>query len=62
MEQEIYFVAISYPSAYLMPTIVERFDSITDANSYAHLMSRTKNRIYVVLKQKIIWDCTSQEK
>lgn len=62
MEQKIYFVAVSYLSKIFKPTIVEQFDNEADANSYAALMSRTKHRKYVVLKQIAAWDGTSQEK
>ena len=62
MEQTIYFVAVNYSSKIFKPTIVEQFDNEIDANSYAALMSRTKNRKYVVLEQKTEWDGTSQEK
>ena len=62
MEQTIYFVAASYSSEIFKPTIVEQFNNEVDANSYAALMCRTKNRRYVVLEQKTEWDGTSQEK
>lgn len=62
MEQTIYFVAVSYSSEIFKPTIVEQFNNEVDANSYAALMCRTKNRRYVVLEQKTEWDGTSKEK
>lgn len=59
MENKIYYVATGYE--FSNPTIVEKFDSSADANSYAALMSRTKQRKYIVLEQITEWDGTSQE-
>lgn len=43
------------------PTVVEKFDNKTDADSYAALMCRTKRRRYIVLEQVTEWDGTPQE-
>jgi hypothetical protein len=40
---------------------VEKFDNLTDAESYAALMCRTKKARYIVLEQQTEWDGTSQE-
>ena len=62
METKIYFVAISYPGEIVKPVIVEQFKDWADANTYASLMCRTKNRKYVVLEQAVEWDGEPQEK
>lgn len=49
MENKVYYVAISYE--FSNPVIVEKFDNSADANSYAALMSRTKQCKYIVLEQ-----------
>lgn len=43
------------------PTVVEKFDNKTDADSYAALMCRAKQRRYIVLEQVTEWDGTPQE-
>lgn len=55
MKQKIYFVAMTYSSQVLNPTIVERFNSKADAESYAALMSRAKSKNYIVLEQQTEW-------
>lgn len=60
MEQKIYYVARAF-GAILSPTIVEKFDNLTDAESYAALMCRTKKARYIVLEQQTEWDGTLQE-
>lgn len=62
MEQKIYYVTISLSSEIFMPTVVEKFNSREDADSYAALMCRTKCRKYIVLEQATEWDGTTQEK
>lgn len=58
----IYFVAIVYDAENIFkPTIVEQFDNKTDADSYAALMCRAKQRRYIVLEQVTEWDGTPQE-
>lgn len=57
METKIYYVAVAYPAVF-QPTIVEKFDSLADAESYAALMCRTKKTRYVVLEQQTEWDGT----
>ena len=59
MENKVYYAAIGFE--FSNPTIVERFDNATDANSYAALMSKAKQGKYVVLEPVIEWDGTSQE-
>lgn len=58
-ENTIYYVAIDYKN--LAPLIVENFDNEPDANCYAALMSRTKKKSYVVLKQTVAFDGTAVE-
>lgn len=58
-KNKVYYVAISYE--FSSPVIVEKFDNSADANSYAALMSRTKQRKHIVLEQITEWDGTSQE-
>lgn len=60
METKIYYVAVAYPAVF-QPTIVEKFDNLADAESYAALMCRTKKTRYVVLEQVTEWDGTPQE-
>lgn len=62
METKTYFVAVGYSSEAFKPTIVECFDNKAYANNYAALMSRAKNRKYIVLEQVTEWDGTPQEK
>ena len=57
METKVFYVAIAF-GAVLNPTIVEKFDNLTDAESYAALMSRTKKARYIVLEQRTTWDGT----
>lgn len=58
---KIFYVAVAYDSGIFNPTIVEKFDNRTDADSYAALMCRTKHCKYVVLEQITEWDGTPQE-
>lgn len=60
MEQKIYYVAIAFGTI-SDPIIVEKFDNLTDAESYAALMCRTKKARYIVLEQQTEWDGTPQE-
>lgn len=60
METTVFYVAVTYGTVF-QPTIVEKFDSLTDAESYAALMCRAKKKRYIVLEQKTEWDGTSQE-
>lgn len=55
MEAKVFYVAIAFGTV-LNPTIVEKFDNLTDAESYAALMSRTKKARYIVLEQQTEWD------
>lgn len=54
------YVAVAYNGGF-NPTVVEKFDNKTDADSYAALMCRTKQRRYIVLEQVTEWDGTPQE-
>lgn len=58
MEKVFYFVALCYSGDIFIPSIVEKFESLTDAESYAALMSRTKKARYIVLEQRTTWDGT----
>lgn len=60
METRDYYVAAAFGTVF-NPTIVEKFDNKTDAESYAALMSRTKKARYIVLEQQTEWDGTPQE-
>lgn len=60
MEQKIYYVAVAYGATF-QPTIVEKFDNLIDAESYAALMCRTKKARYIVLEQQTEWDGTPQK-
>ena len=57
MENKIYYVATGYE--FSNPTIVEKFDSSADANTYAALLSRVKQHTYIVLEQITEWDGTA---
>ena len=57
-----FYVAIAIPGTEVFqPTIVEKFDALSDASTYAALMSRTKKRDYIVLQVIEDWDGTPQE-
>lgn len=43
------------------PTVVEKFDNKTDADSYAALICRAKQRRYIVLEQVTEWGGTPQK-
>lgn len=60
METTVFYVAVTYGTIF-QPTIVEKFDNKADADSYAALMCRTKQRRYIVLEQVAEWDGTPQE-
>lgn len=60
METKVFYVAVAY-GAIFQPTIMEKFDNLTDAESYAALMCRSKQRRYIVLEQVTEWDGTPQE-
>ena len=60
METKVFYVAAAY-GAIFQPVIMEKFDNLTDAESYAALMCRTKKARYIVLEQQAEWDGTSQE-
>lgn len=59
MEKTVFYVAVAFTHS--SPTIVENFDNSADANTYAALMSRTKQRKYIVLEQITEWDGTALE-
>lgn len=56
MEAKFFYVALCYSSDLFIPSIVEKFDNLTDAESYAALMGRTKKARYIVLEQQTEWD------
>lgn len=60
METTVFYVAVVYSGGF-NPTVVEKFDNKTDADSYAALMCRAKQRRYIVLEQVTEWDGTPQE-
>ena len=60
MEEKVFYVAVVSGTIF-NPTIVEKFDNLTDAESYAALMCRAKKARYVVLEQQTEWDGTPQE-
>ena len=61
MVTTVFYVAVAYNGGIFNPTVVEKFDNKTDADSYAALMCRTKQRRYIVLEQVTEWDGTPQE-
>ena len=62
MKTKVFYVAMTFgDSKFFSPTIVEKFDNLTDAESYAALMCRTKKARYIVLEQQTEWDGTPQE-
>ena len=62
MEKTVFYVAVTYSLDTFNPTVVEKFENRADADSYAALLSRTKQRKYIVLEQVTEWDGTTQEK
>ena len=60
METKVFYVAITYGTIF-QPTIVEKFNDLTDAREYAALMCRVKKQNYIVLVQESEWDGTVQE-
>lgn len=60
METKVFYVAVAFGTIF-QPTIVEKFNNLTDAESYAALMCRTKKARYIVLEQQTEWDGTPQE-
>ena len=60
METTVFYVAVAYSCGF-NPAVVEKFDNKTDADSYAALMCRAKQRRYIVLEQVTEWDGTPQE-
>lgn len=62
METTVFYVAVVYKGSIFNPTVVEKFNDRKDADSYAALMCRSKQRRYIVLEQVTEWDGTTQEK
>lgn len=60
METTVFYVAVVYSDGF-NPTVVKKFDNKTDADSYAALMCRAKQRRYIVFEQVTEWDGTPQE-
>lgn len=60
MKKAVFYVAVTYQNVF-QPTIVEKFDELSDASSYAALMCRVKKRNYIVLSVIEDWDGTPQE-
>lgn len=61
METTVFYVAVAYNGGIFKPMIIEQFDDEADADSYAALMCRVKQRRYIVLEQVTEWDGTPQE-
>lgn len=59
METKVYYVAVAFGTIF-QPTIVEKFDNLTDAESYAALMCRVKKQNYIVLAQESEWNGTQE--
>lgn len=57
METKVFYVARTFGEV-LSSVIVEQFDNIADAESYAALMCRVKKARYIVLAQRTEWDGT----
>ena len=60
MKTKVFYVVIAFDTTF-QPTIVEKFDNLTDAESYAALMCRAKKARYIVLEQQTEWDGASQK-
>lgn len=60
METTVFYVAVVFKGGIFNPQIVEKFNDLADAREYAALMSRTKQRRYVVLAQESEWDGTQE--
>lgn len=52
MKAKKYYVAAVYEQEYILPSVVEQFESLKDAETYRELMSRVKDRNYVILEAK----------
>ena len=61
METTVFYVAAAFKGGIFNPIVVKKFDNKADADSYAALMCRTKQRQYIILEQVAEWDGTSQE-
>lgn len=61
MKTTVFYVAVAYNGGNFNPIVVEKFDNKADADSYAALMCRSKQRRYIVLEQVTEWDGTPQE-
>lgn len=59
METKVFYVAVAY-GAIFQPTIMEKFDNLTDAREYAALMCRIKKKNYIVLVQESEWNGTQE--
>lgn len=46
-----YYVAFAGEIEFFSPVIIEKFNSKDDADSYAALMSKVKQRRYIILEQ-----------
>ena len=51
MKTTVFYVAVAYNGGNFNPIVVEKFDNKADADSYAALMCRSKQRRYIVLEQ-----------
>lgn len=60
METKGFYVVIAFDTIF-QPTLVKKFGNLTDAESYAALMCRTKKALCIVLEQQTEWDGTSQK-
>ena len=60
METKVFYVAVVFGTIF-KPTIVEKFDNFTGAESYAALMCHMNKARYIVLEQVTEWDGTPQE-
>ena len=60
MEEKVFYVAVIFGKIF-RPTIMEKFDNLTDAEDYAALMCRVNKARYIVLEQQTEWDGTPQE-
>ena len=61
MKTTVFYVAVVYKGGIFNSTVVEKFDNKADADSYAALMCRAKQRRYIVLEQVTEWDGTPQK-
>ena len=61
MKTTVFYAAVAYKGNILDPRVVEKSDNKADADSYAALMCRSKQRRHIVLEQVTGWGGAPQE-